>query len=162
MKNYWRTNPEKAKATRRRAMAKKPEYYQSMSRVYAARVVQKAVRTVIGHYSNGTFRCKCCGESERDFLTLDHVNGNGNKERMEALGRMGGGYRFYRWLIKRGFPPGYAVLCMNCNLSKGKHGMCAHERRPEVGLTISMDAFAFSQKPSGPKRNSDVPLGHST
>lgn len=159
MKNYYRTNPEKVRMIRDRAMAKKPGYYRRMKKVYISRVIEKIVHTVIGHYSGGTFRCSCCGESGQDFLTIDHVNGNGNKERLEVLGRYGGGYRFYRWLIKQGFPDGYDVLCMNCNLSKGKHGVCTHKRVVRREPALTLDVFTVNPRPSGRERNLSAPPG---
>jgi len=129
MVEYRRKYPEKCKAAVDRAMAKRPEYYKSMQKAYWIRIREKLFCEAIGHYSNGKFICACCGEMERDFLTIDYVNGNGNKERLEVFGNLGGGWRFYRWLIKQGFPEGYAVLCMNCNMSKGKHGTCVHEMK---------------------------------
>jgi hypothetical protein len=129
MVEYRRKNPEKCKMAVDRAMAKKPEYYSQMQKVYWVRIREKIFREAIGHYSNGMFVCACCGETERDFLTIDYINGNGNKERLAVLGQLGAGWRFYKWLIKQGFPEGYAVLCMNCNMSKGKHGVCVHKTR---------------------------------
>ena len=34
------------------------------------------------------------------------------------------GDKLYRWLIRKNFPSGYQILCMNCNFAKGK---CSHE-----------------------------------
>jgi DNA-directed RNA polymerase subunit RPC12/RpoP len=31
------------------------------------------------------------------------------------------------WLCANGLPPGYEVLCFNCNIGKGIHGKCPHE-----------------------------------
>jgi hypothetical protein len=46
------------------------------------------------------------------FLVVDHINGEGNKHR-KAIGRTG--LNFYRWLRTSGYPPGFRVLCHNCN-----------------------------------------------
>lgn len=72
---------------------------------------------VINHYSNGKNICKCCGEDEHYFLTIDHINGGGRKERNENKVY---GAEFHRWLIKNNFPEGYQVLCFNCNCSKNR------------------------------------------
>lgn len=66
-------------------------------------------------------RCVCCGEIERVFLTLDHVNGGGNQERKHNS------HFAYRDAIKRGFPPDYQVLCFNCNWAKHALGVCPHQ-----------------------------------
>jgi hypothetical protein len=161
LRRYYRANPEKVKLIRRRAMAKRPEYYRRMRRIYHSRVVESMVRRAIGHYSFGTFRCNCCGESERDFLTIDHANGNGTKERIKVLGTTGGGYRFYRWLIREGYPTGYRVLCMNCNMSKGKHGVCAHKMKARRSAGLAVNASVVSPKPLVRGRSVSAPLGRS-
>lgn len=68
--------------------------------------------------------CRCCGEKEVLFLTIDHVNNNGAEERRLHGSR--GGYAFYAILRKLGYPPGYQVLCFNCNMAKGAFGICPH------------------------------------
>ena len=35
----------------------------------------------------------------------------------------------YRYLKIRGFPPGYQVLCHNCNQAKGFYGKCPHQTK---------------------------------
>lgn len=80
-------------------------------------------QTVIAHYGE---KCSCCGESIPQFLAIDHINGNGNKER-KKIKKAGSG--FYKWLIDNNFPEGYQVLCHNCNM--GRHlngGICPHKQ----------------------------------
>lgn len=72
--------------------------------------------------------CKCCGETTIEFLSLDHIAGDGAKHRRE----IGGGANTYRWIIKNNFPPGFQVLCMNCNFAKGKSKYCPHGNLPEA------------------------------
>lgn len=74
------------------------------------------------HYSSGDPKCSCCGETETDFLTIDHIAGGGNKHRKEVGGI------FTIWLRKQGYPEGYRVLCFNCNIARGLFGTCPHER----------------------------------
>lgn len=74
----------------------------------------------------GGWRCACCGESERLFLSIDHIDGNGRKMR-EIHGQTG---MFYRWLKKCGYPPGFQILCINCNFGKHQNGgVCPHQVR---------------------------------
>lgn len=73
----------------------------------------------------GGAKCVCCGESRREFLTIDHIDGGGNKHRKEL--RANGSQHIYQWLKKNNFPPGYRVLCMNCNFAAGMYGKCPHE-----------------------------------
>jgi len=65
--------------------------------------------------------CACCGETEEAFLSVDHIEGGGNKHRREIRN-----HNIAAWLVKNGFPKGYQILCMNCNFAKGKLGKCPH------------------------------------
>ena len=68
-------------------------------------------------------QCICCGEAEPRFLTIDHIENDGVIQRKSH----GVGAHFWRWLIKRGFPDGFQVLCMNCNFGKAMNGgICPH------------------------------------
>ena len=79
----------------------------------------------------GGYICKCCGELQRLFLTLDHINNDGAAERKRLFGssRKTGGAGIFRYLKKKRFPPGYQVLCMNCNWGKRmNNGLCPHKQ----------------------------------
>lgn len=69
---------------------------------------------VIRHYSGGKMCCARCKFSDIRTLTLDHINGGGNKHRSE----LGGCKSVYRSLVKNNFPSGYQILCMNCQFIK--------------------------------------------
>jgi hypothetical protein len=74
----------------------------------------------------GGARCVCCGESERSFLCIDHINGGGYQHRKQI-----GTGSFYRWLRSNGFPSGFQVLCYNCNMGKLLNGgVCPHQMKP--------------------------------
>ena len=73
----------------------------------------------IDHYGG---KCACCGETEIEFLVIDHINGGGTQHRKE----IGKGDKIYRWLRKNNFPEGLRVLCANCNQSYGHYGFCPH------------------------------------
>lgn len=73
--------------------------------------------------------CRCCGEDNVMFLSLDHVNGGGTKERSED--RLLGG-RLYRTLRKLPVDPKYQVMCYNCNFAKGDRGVCPHQYMDRV------------------------------
>lgn len=68
-------------------------------------------------------RCACCQDTHYEFMTIDHINGGGNKHRKE-LGQWGG--RLFRWLRDEGWPSGFRVLCINCNWAIGVFGYCPH------------------------------------
>lgn len=80
--------------------------------------------------------CQCCGETEPDFLCIDHINNDGYLYRKSVKNPETGKYtktgphtgdRLLRWLIRNDFPEGFQVLCHNCNHSKKKHGICIHQ-----------------------------------
>jgi hypothetical protein len=75
----------------------------------------------------GGFKCACCGETEPLFLSIDHIDNNGSEMRRNGIhGRSG--TQFYQWLRKNGFPDGFQVLCMNCNVGKHRNGgVCPHQ-----------------------------------
>ena len=68
--------------------------------------------------------CVCCGETHQEFLSIDHIHGNGASHRRQL--RTGSGSRFYVWLHKQHYPAGFRVLCMNCNFALGAFGYCPH------------------------------------
>ncbi len=129
-RKFYYQNREKEIKKVRLWQQKNSERYHSSRREYELRKLRRAIPLVIGHYSGGTFGCACCGQKERDFLTIDHVKGNGNRESKE-LGIPRGGSPLYRWLVRNGYPPGYQVLCINCNMSKAKNGVCVHRRKKD-------------------------------
>lgn len=74
----------------------------------------------------GGYRCVCCGIIEPEFLSIDHINGDGRKHRDKNIV----GTRLYQWLKKHKYPPGFQILCHNCNWAKGhsSDGLCPHQR----------------------------------
>jgi hypothetical protein len=80
----------------------------------------------------GGLKCACCGEEEWCFLTLDHIEGGGNTERFAFFkNKYIAGHHMARELRLRGFPPGYQVLCMNCNFGRRMNGgICPHAKKP--------------------------------
>ena len=78
---------------------------------------------VFDYYGNV---CNCCGEDELFFLTIDHVNNDGNLERWKH-GRTIRGRSLYVKIANSGFPERYQLLCMNCNFGKRmNNGTCPH------------------------------------
>jgi hypothetical protein len=82
---------------------------------------------VFSHYCGGAPRCMCsgCNETLIEFLTIDHVNGDGASQR-KALGWRGKADALQAWLREQDYPDGFQVLCFNCNCGKGKKGVCPH------------------------------------
>lgn len=71
--------------------------------------------------------CACCGVTEESFLQIDHVNNDGALHRKTIPGTSG--QKVYRWLKRNNYPPGFQVLCANCNVSKSLLGKCVHNDR---------------------------------
>jgi hypothetical protein len=80
---------------------------------------------VLTHYGG---RCAVCGISNLQYLTIDHIDGNGADHREEVMGnRKTAGWNFYRWLKLNNYPPGFQVLCYNHNASKENHPKICNE-----------------------------------
>ena len=123
-RRYWARHNERLKTNKRRANQRlKDEVYEAY----------------------GGYRCRCCGEIEPSMLNIDHINNDGAKHKrtlgLEKRGNSQDKLRtsapaastMYIWLRKNGFPPGFQVLCYNCNISKHRNGgVCAHELRGKV------------------------------
>lgn len=124
-------HPEEAKKAAIESLERYREDYLARKHVYSTRYWNRIRLRVLGHYSNFTYACACCGEKELDFLAVDHVNGGGGKHRRALFGehRTAEAGSFYHWLINNGFPSGYQILCHNCNWSKGRYDECVHVRR---------------------------------
>ena len=93
---------------------------------------QELKQQVLDHYGN---QCNCCGESQYEFLTFDHINNDGFKQRKQYYDenkRKKGGASFISMLgaknIRSGnFPIDIQILCWNCNCAKGFFGFCPHQ-----------------------------------
>lgn len=69
-------------------------------------------------------KCVVCGEHRIEFLTLDHVNNDGNEHRRSLTGnsRAGNSPMVYRDVRKQGYPKDkFQLLCYNCNNVKQTH-----------------------------------------
>lgn len=80
-------------------------------------------RMVLEHYG---LLCSCCGENNQAFLCIDHIHGNGNKQRKDGIS----GTAMMKWLIDNNFPSGFRTLCHNCNFGIWAHGTCPHQGPP--------------------------------
>ena len=79
---------------------------------YRAKWYLKKKLEILSHYSNGSMRCAYCGFDDIRALSIDHIDGGGAPHRKMT------GNDIYGWLKRNGFPEGYQVLCMNCQLIK--------------------------------------------
>ena len=115
-KNYQKMNRPRITARMKLWEAANPEKVSAKRR----NVILKRKKEVIAAYGG---KCACCGDSHFQFLTIEHIHGNG---RIDRKGKSGSA--FYGWLRRNGFPKDdYELLCINCNFAKGKYGICPHE-----------------------------------
>lgn len=80
---------------------------------------------VLIHYGGNPPRCACCNEDKYEFLQLDHIEGGGKQHRMKTFGYISGP-SLYKRILRDKFPPGYRVLCANCNFALGHWDHCPH------------------------------------
>lgn len=72
------------------------------------------------------WECKCCKETIKEFLSLDHINNDGYLDK-NPNGDKKSGKELYLLAKKQGFPNKYQTLCMNCNWGKKLgNGVCPH------------------------------------
>ncbi len=66
--------------------------------------------------------CVGCGETEIAVLQIDHIGGGGHAHAVKIGNgdHVKGRSKMYRWLLNNDFPPGYRVLCANCNIKAAR------------------------------------------
>jgi hypothetical protein len=96
----------------------------------------------------GGYVCACCGETEKAFLSIDHIENDGATHKRKF--NLKTGEQMYRWLARNNFPSGFQILCMNCQWGKRNNGgICPHQVRCN-------DHPVEGVGPSGPKRSAPV------
>jgi hypothetical protein len=92
-KLYRENNKEflKRKSAEWRAKHKDDELFRVKKKLQSNAYNDKIRQIVLSYYSGGRTACVCCGESEIDFLTLDHINNDGGRERKALRGKNAGG-----------------------------------------------------------------------
>lgn len=116
------------------------------ARANAKRSRVKVKAEVIAAYGG---KCACCGETELDFLSIDHIFGSGKKH-VQSL-NIGRGFQFYGYLRRNGFPDKdkLRVLCMNCNFALGvsRCDVCPHQRQQSVSEVKLEDFVLYDKEP---------------
>ena len=130
--NYWK-DPQKARKRTRQFLIDHPDKgKQYRDKHYAKcheKCLQASAKTRQGYRDDafnayGGYICACCGENNPKFMTIDHINNITSQDHKAPRS----GWTFYHWLKKQGYPPGYQVLCYNCNLGRARNqGICPHK-----------------------------------
>lgn len=101
------------------------------------RCSQKIKDAVFAAY--GGYTCACCLETHsHEFMSIDHVNGDGSKHKKN--GQRLKGVALYRWLKDNNYPTGFQVLCHNCNGAKQTGQECPHKAQRQ-GMLKRLAAF---------------------
>jgi hypothetical protein len=103
---YWHTNKSKISERVAKWREQNKHALVSKSKQYRKSIIEAALLALGGV-------CQICGESEKEFLTIDHINDDGNKER--HMGSLG----WKRKILDGTFDKSrYQVLCHNCNVGR--------------------------------------------
>jgi hypothetical protein len=119
--------PEKRKRLTAAALARRianPAHYREICRQFRKRRKAETLK----HYSP-SLTCQRCGFADIRALSIDHVKGGGHRH----VTSIGGTEAFYLWLKKNKYPPGFQVLCMNCQFIK-------REEQNELGKDNHFDS----------------------
>lgn len=104
----------------------------------------------------------CCDENHLTFLTLDHINDDGYKEKTKGNRRILS-KTFYKLLVKRGLEnlrKDLQILCCNCQMGKKNNsGFCPHH--PEIDLRIVKNLDDSSSGLEGSKIGNSLVSGSS-
>lgn len=76
-------------------------------------------------------RCVCCGETDTEKLTLDHITPRNGRRRRDP----------YKQAIAQGFPRDkFQVMCRRCNSRKGTGARCpcGQEQRSPVARVVRL------------------------
>lgn len=127
-------NPNMVRESSRRQYAKHSEAINARGRARNARIRDEV-------YSAYGDACACCGETNRAFFTIDHIDGSGADHKRE-IGRGS----LYPWLRRNGFPKdNFQILCFNCNCAKGFREVCPHEiARYELPFAVNVPQEEFA------------------
>ncbi len=100
-----------------------PDRHKARNRARSALIKAETIKAYGGE-------CKCCGESDYNFLVLDHVHNDGASHRREigkTYGHRPSSVSMFRWAKKNDYPDILQLLCANCNLGKQINGgTCPH------------------------------------
>jgi hypothetical protein len=100
---------------------------------------------VFEHYGS---RCNCCKEVGIEFLTVDHIDNDGNKH-LNRSGRRYKGNQLYAWLRRNSYPSGFQILCYNCNCAKNFYKVCPHQLKKAEMLINKIEDMQYKLRIGG-------------
>lgn len=131
MLEYYKANREKqiiAKRIKRGGNVEAPimNYGERGQRIYGKKIdkgeLKKLVLNIYGQ------ECICCKENTIRFLSVDHINSDGHKEKSKDGTRIRG-EALYRKLLRDGKRNDIQILCFNCNIGRQNNGgICPHKQ----------------------------------
>lgn len=84
-------------------------------------------------------KCACCGEKGIEFLTIEHINGDGWLHRYNINGN---GIRVWQDLKIKGWPKdNYTILCWNCNCAKKYGKFCMHDKEKHEKYNKKLELY---------------------
>jgi hypothetical protein len=117
-------------------------YFKAVSQRAGKKRLSKLRESFLSMYGSS---CRCCGETQKIFLTIDHKKNDGCAERQ----RLGGNepYRTLADAIKIYDPAKYQVLCFNCNCGRNlNEGICPHQGRGGVPYVTDIAGRLYRQR----------------
>lgn len=94
------------------------------------KALQQALRTKILLHLGG--QCYCCGMDDLRFLTIDHINNDGQIDRRLPSGKTKNGYMILLDIQREGIPKDrYRAACYNCNCARNwtEGKICPHQMK---------------------------------
>jgi hypothetical protein len=146
MRTWRKNNPEKCKIIEQTRYSKHRDERNKSGKNRLKLKRAELRKKILSHYGGSPPHCQCrgCYYSDHDcppeFLTIDHINNNGNKERKLFNGQIS----FYNWIVKNNYPEGYRILCWNCNYAISRNGYCPHNSQPAIE-NISQEVFTYKK-----------------
>jgi len=103
------------------ALRRNKPYVRELNRINSYKYRQVRREKLFEIYGN---KCACCGESNPLFLSIDHINNDGNMHRK----KLGCTSNVWRDMINHPDKTKYQTLCFNCNFGKRMNGgICPHK-----------------------------------
>ena len=102
---------------------------------------RKLKQEMVDAYGGG---CSCCGIIELEFLTVEHIFGDGKEHRALVNGH---GASIYRDLKRKRWPKGrHTVMCRNCNCARKYNRPCLHNEKEYNKWLLSLESYVLSSK----------------